>query len=200
MSTEATRIRDAIFTRLFALKASHGFKTVRRVPVAMLQPDVLPAISVALLSERMTPLGDDNSSALSFDSEVTIGVSVVRGGGVPTALDDQADADVDLIEKLLLCDPSFTRFGLDPGLDDGNPDREPLFEAVTGISRRRTFPQDGEKYFVEVRLELSFRTSVDFAPLLPDDFRTLVLKARPLGTTYKTPESGFVIVETTPTP
>lgn len=189
MSTEATRIRDAIFERLSPLTVSGGFKKVRMVPVAMLQPDDLPAITVSLLNERMTPIGDDNESGLTFDSEVTIGISVVRGGEMPGTLDQQADSDVDMIERLLLCDPTFTRFGPDQEFAEGDIRREPFFEAVTGITRRRSYPQSGETYFVEVRLEMNFRTSVDFKPAgFDDDLTSIEMSARPVGADPDSPD------------
>lgn len=196
MSTAATRIRDAIFARLETLKADSDFTTVRIMPVAMLQPEHLPALTVSLLSERMSAQGDDNAGEPRFDSDVTIGVSVVRGQATPPDLDALTDEDVDVIEQLLLRDPTFVRFGEDTSFASDDPRRDPFFEAVTGVTRRRSYPQSGETYFVEVRLEMTFRVTVDFPPLLPDDFRTIALKARPLGSTADTPETGLTTVET----
>lgn len=185
MSTAATAIRAAIFALLEPLKVSHGFTKVRSVPVAMLQPDDLPAISISLLNERLTPNGDDNTGPLTFDSEVTIGISVVRGFAAPNVLDTQADADVDLIEQILLCDPDFTKFA------------DPLFEAVTGITRRRLYPQAGESYLVEVRIEMSFRTSVDFETRLPSSiFASLGVTVQPAGSTSAPSPEGTISVPT----
>ena len=46
-------------------------------------------------------------------------------------------------------------------LDD--PDRYPLFEAVTKVRRGRLFPQEGASYFAEGRIEMTFqfRTAYD---------------------------------------
>lgn len=187
MSTEALRIRDAIAERLQPLVVPGGIKMVRTVPVMMLQPDDLPAVTISLLNERMTPLGDDNASGMSFESEVTIAISVVRGGVPPVTLDQQADSDAGIIENMLLTDASFTRFGPDKSFPVGDIRREPLFEAVTGISRRRIFPQTGEKYFVETRVEMSFRTSVDFAVNVDDFLSGMRLTAKPAGAGDHTP-------------
>jgi hypothetical protein len=197
MSTAATRIRNAIFERVLPLTTTADFKTVRIMPVMMLQPDNLPALTVSLLGERMTPYGDDNEGEPRFNSEVTIGISIVRGMVTPAELDAQTDADVDQIEQLLLRDTTFVRFGVDPRYSVGDDRREPFFEAVSGITRRRTYPQSGEAYFVEVRLEMSFRVAVDYEPLLPDELKTIALSARPLGTGPDTPTTGFQIVEET---
>jgi hypothetical protein len=195
MSTAATRIRDAIFTRVLPLTTASDFKTVRIMPVMMLQPDNLPALTVSLLSERMTPDGDDNAGEVRFNSDVTIGISIVRGFAAPIDLDAQTDIDVDLVEQILLRDPTFVRFGDDTRYPIGDDRREPLFEAVASINRRRSYPQSGETYLVEVRLELTFRTSADFTPLLEDEFERFALTARPLGTGPHTPSTGFHVVE-----
>lgn len=187
MSTAATRIRNKIYDLLRPLTATEDFKTIRITPVGMLQPDDLPAISIALLGERMTPIGDDNESGLRFDSDVTIGISVVRGFKAPHELDAQIDEDVDRIERTLLGDPDFTRFGEDRSLPDDDPEREPYFEAITGIARRRSYPQGGETFLVEVRLEMSFRTSVDFDVSIADDLGEVGLQAKPFGAGEATP-------------
>lgn len=191
--TPATRIRNKIYNILQPLEGPAGVKTIRCVPVGMLQPDDLPAISISLLGERMTPIGDDNESGLSFDSEVTIGVSVVRGFAKAIELDLKVDDDADLIQQLLMGNADFTRFGVNKSLPEGDPDRDPYFEAVTGITRRRMYPQSGETFLVEVRLEFSFRTSVDFEVCIPDALKTVSVRARPAGSNEETPQAGAEI-------
>ncbi|WP_342106298.1 hypothetical protein [Methylobacterium sp. SI9] len=157
MTTAAFDIREAIIQRLSDLP---GYKALpRRVPLPQLQPTDLPRLSVFIMGERLTPDGDAGASEPHFVTEITIGISDMRGFATAIVLDGQNDAAVDAIEERLLCDPSFTRKGPDA-----------LFEAVTGITRRRIYPQDGETFFAELRLEMTFRLRVDFPPFVPDRF------------------------------
>ena len=156
MTTTATRIRDAIATRLGTLPGYVG--SVRKTPVPQLQPDKLPSLAVWTLTERLGPDGDANAGEPRFVSEITIGISDTRGFADPAVLDGSIDDAVDLIEATLLSDPSFVGFG-----------GAPFFEAVSGVTRRRLYPQDGETYFVELRLEMTFVVRVGFDPVVPDD-------------------------------
>lgn len=167
MTTNATAIRDAIFTRAQGLSA---WVTKRKTDLPTLQANQLPALQVFLLSERMTPNGDANVSIPRFIAEATIGVSVVRGFGDPVVLDGAIDADVDAILDALLSDPSFV------GMPPAGPG---LFEGVTSITRRRLLPQQGETYFIELRLELTFQFHEEFEPRLPNWFEDIVLTAFP---------------------
>lgn len=162
MTTAATDIRDAIVDRLATLP---GYKTPpRKVPLPQQQPSDLPQLSVFIMSERLTPDGDAGAAEPSFVTEITIGISDMRGFATTEVLDGQNDAAVDLIEERLLCDPSFTTKG-----------PQALFEAVTGITRRRIYPQDGETYFAELRLEMTFRLRVDYPPTIPDAFESVAV-------------------------
>lgn len=168
MTTLATQIRDAVYDRLSILD---GYTSFRKAPVPQLQPDALPALSVFISGETLTPDGDDNAGEPHFEASVTIAVSVVRGFDDPSVLSGDIDADVDAIEEGLLCDPTFVTFGPDA-----------LLEGVSGIKRRRLYPQsgkDGETYFAELRLEITFRTRVSFEPDIDAAFEGVTITARP---------------------
>ncbi|MGD9766855.1 MAG: hypothetical protein AB7U62_04355 [Pseudolabrys sp.] len=182
MSTEATRIRDAIIARVQTLA---GYTSFRKTPVAQLQPEQLPAMSVFILSEQMQPDGDANAGEPNFSSTVTIGISVIRGFEDPATLEGQVDADVDAIETLLLCDPTFVHFGPDP-----------LFEAVTSINRRRLYPQAGETYLAELRLEIAFLARVSYPPRVTDILETVHVTTKPALSGNPTPLSGEITLET----
>lgn len=49
----------------------------------------------------------------------------------------------------------------------------PLFEAVTAIDRKWVFPRDGETYFAELQLLITFRSRSDYPPVVTDDFETM---------------------------
>lgn len=168
MTTAATMIRDAVFDRI-ATRPEYIAK--RKTPVPQLQPDDLPALSVFIAGEQLVPDGDDNAGEPHFQSLTTIAISVVRGFEDPAVLSGAIDADVDAIEARLLTDPSFIKFGPDA-----------LFDAVTSIKRRRLYPQagkDGEAYFAELRLEITFRTLVDFEPDITTTFEGATMTVRP---------------------
>lgn len=168
MTTAATEIREAVIARLSDLP---GYKKLpRRVPLPQQQPSDLPQLSVFIMGERLTPDGDANAAEPSFVTEITIGISDMRGFATTDVLDGQNDTAVDAIEERLLCDPSFTTKGPDA-----------LFEAVTGITRRRLYPQDGETYFAELRLEMTFRLRVDYPPNVPDAFLDMAVTLKRPG-------------------
>jgi hypothetical protein len=68
-----------------------------------------------------------------------------------------------------------------------------LFEGVTQITRRHSFPQNGETYFAEVRLEMTFQVRVGFDPVVPDDYRRTVLITRQLNADPNSPSLTTVI-------
>jgi hypothetical protein len=49
-----------------------------------------------------------------------------------------------------------------------------LFESVDQVTRRTVFPQDGETYFAELRIELTFLTTRrEYPPIITDDLETI---------------------------
>ena len=180
MSSPSTLLREAIVARLSGLDWL-PVRTIRRQPRPQLQESNLPALLVILVDETENPEDEANTGQPRFLSEITVGISVVIGEQPPQQLDADLDDVVDRIRSTLLCDPSFVR-GVDRSRAEDDPDRYPLFEAVTKVRRGRLFPQDGATYFAEGRLELTFRTRTAYAPVLPDEPLThLALTGRPLG-------------------
>lgn len=173
MTTLATRIRDAAYDRLSAIP---GYAKKRKTQVPQIQPEQLPSLSVYITGENLSPDGDGNVGEPRFEAETTIAISVVRGFAENGELMGDIDADVDAIEARLLSDPTFVGFG--PGV---------LFEAITRISRRRLFPQQGETYFAELRLEMTFLTRVSYPPIVTDDLDRVRITTRQLGSGPDTP-------------
>lgn len=68
-----------------------------------------------------------------------------------------------------------------------------LFEAITGISRRHYWPNNGDTFFAEVRLELTFQVRVSFDPFVPDDYRKTVIVTQPLNNDPNSPTLTTVI-------
>lgn len=175
MTTVATAIREAIYKRLSTLP---GYVKIAREFTPQRQPSDLPSLSIAIISEDMTPYGDANAGEPHFVSSVVIGISVTRGFDDPVTLAGEIDADIDTIESMLLTDPSF----VPPSTSYPPAGQEPeLFEAVTRITRRREYPFDGEAYFCELRLEMTFETRVIFVPVTPHALLTVHMETRPSG-------------------
>ncbi len=177
MTTAATRIRDAIVDRLTPV-VSWG--KVRKTQLPQLQPTDLPALSVFIMGERLGPDGDTNAGEPRFESETTIGISVVRGFDETLVLDGLMDVEVDSLEATLLSDPTFVRSyhdSVDP----------PFFESVESITRRRLFPQTGETYFAELRLEMVFMVRVDFPPNLSATLDHVRMTSAPANSGEHTP-------------
>ena len=181
MATRSTQIRDAIVTRLEAMvdpETRAPFAKIARAQMPTLQPTDLPMAQCFVISEILTPDGDSNAGEPSFLADATIAVSIIRGFEDAEVLSGRIDADIDAVEAALLTDPTFVRFG--PGS---------LFESVERIQRRRLFPKDGETYFAELRVEITFRYAVSFDPVIPD----ALVEARITGKTPG-PAAGHVVV------
>ena len=191
MSTDALRIRDAIVDRLRVLPGL-PVMTLRTQPVPQLQEDELPGLLVVIMGETLSPDGDANTGEPHFEADITIGISIVEGYDTPERIDGDIDAMITLIENALLTDPTFVR-GVDPAKALDDPERYPLFEAVTRIQRRRLFPQEGEMYLGELRVEITFFKRISFEPVIPDMLEHVVITARPAGAGPGTPPIGFTI-------
>lgn len=68
-----------------------------------------------------------------------------------------------------------------------------LFEAVSQVTRRHFFPQQGETYFVELRLEMTFQVRVNFDPVVPDWYLKMRLKTQQLSADPDSPQINTVI-------
>jgi hypothetical protein len=176
LTTIATQIREAIFTRVSSLQTVQGYKTIRRILMPQLEPGDLPCASVAILTENLSPDGDANAASPHYFGEVTIGIGISRGFSDPVTITGQIDTDVDAIEAGLLTDPTFIVKG-----------RNALFEAVSRISRKRIYAQEGETYFCELRLELTFDIRIDYQPIIPDAFELMVVTLQPNNDTSAPP-------------
>jgi hypothetical protein len=188
MTTNSRAIRDAITERLTG-QDWLPVRIIRNQPLPQLQTDELPGLMVVIMSENMTPDGDANCGPPSYEVDTTIGISLVAGFDEATALDSDIDEIVDKIEDALLRDSSFLHF-----YGSGSP---PLFESITRITRRRLFPQDGESYFMELRLEMTFMHRVTYEPNVPDDYKKTVLTAKLAGSSEGTPTLTVVVDQAT---
>lgn len=191
MPSPSTQIRDAIVARLTG-QDWLPVKAIRRQPRPQLQPNNLPALLVILVDETETPEDEANIGPPRFISEVTVGISVVIGQQPPEQLDADLDDIVDRIRSHLLTDPTFVR-GVDLGKAVDDPGRYPLFEAVSKVRRGRVFPQDGETYFAEGRLEITFLARTNYEPVIPDVLEHVVVTAEPASAGPGTPPIGLKI-------
>ncbi|SDA12898.1 hypothetical protein SAMN02799622_00845 [Methylobacterium sp. UNC378MF] len=191
MASDATKIREAIIARLTGQDwlPVTGF---RRVARPQLQEDEIPALLVVIADEMETPEDEANCGEPRFMDEVTIGISYCVGYAPPEELDEQLDAATDGIRKRLLQDPTFVR-GVDWSKAEDDPDRYPLFEAVTKVRRGRLYPQDGASYFGEGRIEMTFQFRTNYEPDLDDVLEHVVITARPAGAGPGTPPIGLKI-------
>jgi hypothetical protein len=179
MSSEATKIREAIIERLTNQDwlPVNGF---RRQVKPQLQEEDLPALLVVIVDELESPEDEANCGQPRFMDEVTIGISYCVDEMPPEDLDAALDAATNGIRRRLLQDPTFVR-GIDPSKAMDDPDRYPLFEAVTKVRRGRLFPQEGATYFAEGRLEITFQFRTAYDPDIDDVLEHVVITARPAG-------------------
>ncbi len=157
MTTDAKAIHAAIYDLLKPLEGPR-FKKVRKVPVRQLQPEETPTLSVFRSEEDWQPDGDANAGEPSFVHESTITLAVLRGFKKPEDLDDLVDADMDIIEPLLL----------------QNTDLLAMFEGITRVRRTLSWPQLGDAYYVESVLELTVQYRTVWEPIVPDNLLKVV--------------------------
>jgi hypothetical protein len=170
VSTLATQIRDAMFSRIVAAMPT-AFKTTRKIPFPTLEPDMIPALGVYLLREQMSPDGDDNDGPPRYMVDAVIGIMLIDLAADPGVLEGKVDDKIDLIENTLLSDYTF----LD--LRD-SATNQPIIESVPQISRTYQFPRDGESYYVEARLQMTFRFRCKFPPVLLHDLNEIDVDVR----------------------
>lgn len=165
MITQATLIRNAVLTRV---RSMVGWGSTAQSPIGTQQPDKLPFCGVYLLREDMRPDGEGNVAEPRFIHSAVIGLSIVAKGGAADALDDGIDDWIDDILTLLLQDTTFVGFG------NGR-----LFEEISDVKRSRVFPGEGETYFAEGRLEITFEFRTFWPPLVVDDLNKIRMTVRP---------------------
>lgn len=142
-----------------------------------LQPQHTPSLTISLISEEKNADGDDNVAEPRYEFRAVVGISVLKGYEKPEDLDDWVADEADAIETLLLTDTTFITF--DP--------QHCLFEGVPRITRDRFFPQGGETYWCEMRVEMTFRGRVSYPPRVDDDYLGGKITARPAGNGPDTP-------------
>lgn len=191
MTSSSTRIREAIIERLEDQEWL-PVRTLRRQPMPQIQDTSLPALLVIVADETETPEDEANIGPPRFISETVIGISVVTSQDTPEQLDADLDDLIDRIRSHLLTDPTFVR-GIDRSKGEDDPERYPLFEAVSRVKRGRFFPQNGSTYLAEGRLELTFLFRTNYEPVIPDMLEHVVITARPAGAGPGTPPIGLTI-------
>jgi hypothetical protein len=165
VSTLATQIRDATFSRIVAAMPT-AFKSTRKIPFPTLSPDMLPALGVYLLREQMSPDGQDNHSVPRYMVDAVISVMLIDLANDPAVLEGAIDNTLDLIENTLLSDYTF----LD--LRD-SATNQPIIESVPMISRMYQFPRDAESYYIEARLQMTFRFRCKFPQAMLTDLNEI---------------------------
>lgn len=194
MTTIATQIRDAMFTRLTT--PAFPWLSTRKIPVPPIQIGQLPALGVYLIRENFTPDGDSNVGPPRYIVDAVIGVMVMEESSTPSVLEGSMDALVDLIEDTILTDPTFLT------IKDSNG--EFLIDSVPNISRTYDFPKDGETQYIQARLQFTVRFMVIYPPVLTNNFNTMLLTVQPpnqgsvSGIASTMPDNFTAEFETTP--
>lgn len=166
--TPATYIRDQVFDRI---KTLYAWKVTRKVPTVTTQGDQFPRLGVYLVRETENPDGDANVGPPRYVDEVVIAISVMDALSKPEVLEGSVDVLIDGIKNKLLQDITFV------SLKDANGVF--MLDSIPTISRTYNFPNNGETYYIECRLQMSFRFNVQYEPLTPNAFKTLYVDARP---------------------
>lgn len=171
MTTISNYIRDQALARIIAAKIA-PWKTTRVSPQPTLQTGDVPALGAYLIRETMNPDGDANVGVPRFIVDAVISFMVIDIATKPSVLEGSIDAIVDQIETTLLCDPTFVSLK-DVG---GNF----LIDSIQQITRTYQFPNNGEAYYIECRLQMTFRFFVVFEPLTPNDLLKIDVTTQPM--------------------
>lgn len=164
----ATAIRDAILSKLDALKIGASTSRIGIFPV---QLGALPHLRVFVASEAAVPDGDGNAGAPSLVFDSTIAIGVTRRGDDDDEVAAQLDVDADKIISGLLTDPEFVR--LHPS---------GLFESLERMTRKIVPQRDGETILAELQIELTFRHRRDYEPVIPGEFHAYTATLRGVQT------------------
>ena len=156
MTTIATQIRDAMYSRLTT--SAFPWVSTRKIPMPPIQIGQLPALGVYLIRENMSPDGDSNAGPPRYIVDAVIGVMVMDESSTPAVLEGSMDTLVDLIEDTIMTDYSF--FNL---TDSGG---NPLIDSIPNISRTYDFPKEGETQYIQCRLQFTVRFMVIFPPVI----------------------------------
>ncbi len=165
MSTITTQIRDAMYDRIVAAMP-RDFKTTRKLPFPTMQPDMLPALGVYVMRETKSPYGDANLGPPHYQVDAIISVMILDLAGKPENLEGGVDRKIDLIEETILRDPGFVNIR-EKGTD------QIIIDSIPNISRQYLFPQQGETYYLEARLQFTFRFMCVYEPIIPDDLKVI---------------------------
>jgi hypothetical protein len=182
-STITTYIRDAMYDRLLAAKIAQ-WKVTRKSPIPTLQIGDLPALGVFIMRENYQPDGDSNVGPPRYIVDAVISVAVIDLASKPDVLEGSVDARVDTVLNTLLQDGSF----IDLRWTDGKP----ILDSVPAIVRSYQFPQIGESYTIECRLQMTFRFMCFFEPLAPNAFTAVDVHLENLDNTAA---SGPAVLE-----
>ncbi len=167
MSTIATMIRDAAFTRLLGI---FDWKSTRKIPVLPVQASMMPCLGAFVLRESYSPLGDANVGPPSYIVDAMLGFSVTDLSSDSDVLEGSIDTKIDLILNTLLCDGTF----IDLRDENGNP----VIDSIGSITRTYNYPSEGETNFCECRLQMTFRFFCYFEPNAPNLLRDVVVDVK----------------------
>lgn len=183
MSTITTFIRDAIYDRLVPI---YAWKSTRKSPIPTLQSGSVPALGVFVLRETYQPDGDANVGPPRYIVDAVISVAVLALASDTDVLEGSVDTLIDQILDALLTDGTF----IDLRWTDGSP----VLDSVPTIQRTYNFPQIGETYYLESRLQMTFRFMCYFEPKAPNAFTTVDVHIENLDDKAK---SGPAVLEIT---
>jgi len=157
-NTTAEIIWSAAYERIFA--AVKGFTTYRRTPALTIQPDDLPCLSVYLLRDRETPIGDYNVLEPRFYQRAHLGISgMILASNVDQQLQLLA-SKVMATRIALYTDPAFIR----------------LISGFESSDTKLVFGRVGELPVAEYQMELVIVFEAIWPPYVPDDFLRIHLE------------------------
>lgn len=179
--TPAAYIRAQIEQRV---KPLYTWGSVRQVPTVTTKNDQFPRLGVYLFRETESPDGDSNAGPPRYISETVISISVMDALSKPDVLNGSVDVMIDTIKNALLQDYTFVSLKWTDGTE--------MLDSIPTIQRTYNYPNNGESYYIECRLQMTFRFNVFYEPIAPNLLREVAVDVRPNGDPVA-PENGATL-------
>ena len=155
-----------------AVAAGRPYVRVRDTSGWPLSADEMPALSVIMHRELMSPDGASNDGEPSFIHDCSLAVIVTLGFARPEDLHDELKIRTQAIYRALLSNVSF-RLPV--------PGEPPLFESIERIEAVNAFDRDGETFIAEAQLNFTVRFRTDWPPEVLDDFESIAVTLKRPG-------------------
>jgi hypothetical protein len=161
MPSDCKALFDQAWMRVQAIPT---IKTLAQTPLYVVDAAALPRMMMTADTD-MPAWGDPTAGPPKYDATITFYFSLVIAGSIETADLIEMNATMDMVENVLLTDPSFLK----------------QVRGFTNMRRQNpSFSQIHETNVCELRQTISFLMhQIMFIPNIPDYFKTISIVGKP---------------------